>query len=539
MKRALVAAAAVLSTVAGPAASLPAEAKPPPGSPAHYKVVRAQIYTVPGIGTVAVGMPTERKVMLQRRDPATGSWSAPALIFDSGRHRTCGDIEGATSPGGIALAIECDTSYFEEDPPTKTQALVSRDLKTWAGHKIPGESYRPPGISPSGTYAVWAANGGSDVFSWSAEDGFRLPLRPVGHDFDTGDLAFLVDDVGTSTVVGPDSADGRCVVGLYSRSLAGATTREQVDIAPGAETGCTEMSPYAVSSTQVTSGPYVGTPGRWVIGRPDESSPWTLLSRAPNQAPGLVEYRGSLAKTMYVLYSEVAGQPLVALGSPDRRRVLVQSYDDEAQSWGPTRMVYDHGFPGCTWDSTASVRYAVHNVLMHCYPKRRASGVYPPSDQDYNSAPVNATTALLSVDGKTWRSFRMGSHPVTSPPDRTLVAAGRATRTTIVSTAGFVTLAAGAPGRCEAVIPIGPRSLLRLSATPGSHGFPRALQRLTASGWKTVHRIDRKYGGRCQRIEMSRYGLSGTFYFQSTGNNRPLRIVRDSHGWRAVSVRGF
>jgi hypothetical protein len=507
-------------------------------APAKYQVVRAQVFTAEGLGTVAVGMPTKRKVMIQHLR-SDGSWSPPRLIFNSGQQRTCGDIEGAASPGGIALSIECDASYHEENAPTKTQALVSRDLQTWVGHKVPGESYRRPGISPSGEYAVWAANGGSDVFTWGASEAFGLPLRPVGHDFDSGDLAFVVDNAGAFTVAGPDSANGRCVVGLYGRTLDGATTRQQVDIAPGAETGCTELSAYADSSTRITSGPYVDRPGRWVIGRSDESSPWTLLERAPNQAPGFEEYRGSSRRTMYAVFSDVTGQSLLALGSPDRRHVTVQAYDDQAQRWGPTRVIYDHGFPGCTWDSSAEGHYAVHNLLMHCYPTRRPSGDYPPHNDDYDPAPVNATTALLSIDGSTWRAFRMGSRPVTSAPDRSLVAAGRAKNTTIASRDGFTTVAAGAPGRCEAVVPIGPRRLLRLHATGGSKGFPTELQRLTPSGWKRVHRIDGRFHGRCQGVEMARFGLSGTFYFRATGETRPLRIVRTEHGWRAVSVRGY
>lgn len=507
--------------------------------PARYQVVKAQVFSVPGVGTVAIGMPTHRTVKIQYLDEADGAWSSPTLLFDSGSRRTCGEINGITSPGGIALTIECDGSYSEDQAPTKTQALVSRDLQTWAGHKIPGESYREPGISPSGNYAVWMANGGSDVLMWGARQGFRLPLRPVGNDYDTGDLAFLVDDQGTSTVAGVDAEAEGCTVAFYSRTLAGATGHQQVDISPGNTTGCSETSVYATSSTRVTSGPFVEEPGRWVVARSDESSPWALVTRAPSQAPGLVEYRGPQSKTMYVQYSDVAGQPLLALGSQDRRRVTVQAYDDQAQTWGPTHVIYDHGFPGCVWGSGSMSRYAVHHLLMHCYPKRRASGHYPPYDGDYNVAPRNATTALLSIDGTEWRTFRMGGRPVTSSPDRSFVAAGRAKSTTIASPAGYQTLAAGAPGRCEAVVPIGTRQLLRLNATVGSRGFPTELQRLTPSGWKRIQRIERSFEGRCQRIEMASPGLAGTFYLDSTGYNRPLRLVHDEQGWRVVSIRGY
>lgn len=529
-------AAALLATHLIPAVTVNAGAADT--EPARYKVVKAQVFSVPGVGTVAVGMPNKREVMLQHRRPADSSWSRPQLLMDVGSRLTCGDIEGATSPGGIALSIECDRSYHEEDAPTKTQALVSRDLQTWADHQIPGESYRPPGISPSGQYAVWAANGGSDVFTWGAEEGFRLPLRSVGHDFDSGDLAFVVDDAGTFTVAGPDEANDLCVVGLYSRTLAGLAGRQQVDIAPGAEAGCTELAAYADSSTRITSGPYVDRPGRWVIGRADPTSPWRLLERAPNLAPGFHDYRGAPHRTMYAVYSEVAGGPLLALGSADRRRVTVQAYDDQAQRWSPTRVIYDHGFAGCTWGYSETTRFGIHSLVMHCYPKRRPDGRYPPVDDDYQRAPANSTTALLSVDGDQWNVVRMGSHPMTWSPDRSVVAAGRAQATTIGSTEGFTTLPVGAPGRCEAVVPIGPQQLLRLNSTATSRGFPSQLQRLAARGWRTIQRIRVPDTGRCQDVEQASWGPSGTFYFRATDGARPVRIVQDRSSWRAVLFRG-
>ena len=532
--------AAVVAVLAGTlAAAVPQSASAQRAAPESYRFLRAQVFTAPGLGSIAVGMPNERTVKVQRLDPATGQWSRPRVLFAKDGV-TCGEIDGATSPGGIALTLQCDRPYYEDQAPTHSRAMVTRDLVHWSGKRLPGESYRPPGISPSGSYAVWGGYGGSEVLTWSAGESFRLPLRPVGHDFDTGDLAFVVDNAGTVTVAGPDSADNRCVIGLYSRTLDGRTSRAHVDIAPGAEIGCTELAAYGRSSTRIFSGPYVDRAGRWLIGRVDESSPWTLLERAPSTAPGLVDYRGSQRRVMPTTFSVVAGQRLLALGSPDRSRVAVQAYDQTAQSWGPTRVVYDHGFPGCTWGNGVDARaYAVHSLLMHCYPKRRPDGDYPPYDDDYDVAPARATTALLSVDGRAWRAIRMGGHPVTSSPDRTLVAAGRGHRTTIASSHGFATLAAGAPGRCEAVVPIGQRRLLRLNATPGSRGYPNELQRLTRTGWKTVHRIPSLGQGRCRRVVVSDFGVPGTFAFVAATSTKGLRIRRSEHGWRAVVTRGY
>lgn len=538
MRRLIAAGAAVLLAVTlVPALTEGAAAEQ--AAPARYKFLRAQVFTAPGLGTIAVGMPTERTVKVQRLDPGTGLWTRPRVLFEK-KGITCGEIEGRTSPGGVALTLECDSPYYEDQAPTHSRALVTSDLQAWSSKRIPGESYRPPGISPSGTYAVWAANGGSDVLTWSAAAGFANPLRPVGHDFDTGDLGYVVDDEGTVTVAGPDTAAGRCVIGLYSRTLDGRTSRQHVDIAPGTEIGCTELAAYGESSTRISSGPHVGRAGHWLIGRVDESSPWTLLERAPATAPGLVDYRGPARRVMGALDSNVPGQPLLSVGSPDRRRIAVQAYDEAAQAWGPTRVVYDHGFPGCTWGNGAGERtMAVHSLLMLCYPERRPSGDYPPFTDGYEPAPARSTRALLSGDGRTWRSIPMGIHPVTSSIDRTLVAAGRDRRTTIVSSAGFTEVPAGAPGRCEAVIPIGPERLLRLHAVPGSRGYPRQLQRLTSTGWKTVHLIPRLGTATCRRVMVSDFGVAGTFAFVASGSAKGLRVTRSGHGWRAVVTRGY
>ncbi len=300
------------------------------------------------------------------------------------------------------------------------------------------------------------------------------------------------------------------MLGLHALDPAGTTSAQHVDLAPGAETGCTEMAVEGVSSTRVTNSRYAGRKGRWVVGRADEASPWALLARAPEDAPGLQTYGGSYERRMGLVFSDVTGQPLRALGSHDRRRVRVQTYDDAAQAWGPSRTVYDHGFPGCTWgEGPGSGSRPVHSLLMHCYPKRRGSGDYPARTRDYDPAPPRARRALLSADGARWRTIPVGARPVVPSLDRQQVAAPGRKVTTIVSPSGFARLRAAAPGRCEAVLPVGPRSLLRLDATRGSRGFPTRLQRWTGTRWRTVQRVKQIGPGRCRAVHHPSYGAPG------------------------------
>lgn len=527
--------AALLTALGGPAEAAWAGAAGT--APARYDHLRAQVLDVPGSGEVAVGMPNPRTVMVQHRFDDETTWSAPTVLYRE-RGITCGQIDGRASAGGVALTLECDTGYSEDQAPVHSQAAVTRDLVTWAVSRLPGEAYRTPGISPSGEHAAWLAGGIGSFVSWSDGSGFSR-LRSTSFDSDGSDNATVVADDGTVTLAGGEGRGGRCVLGLHAVSPAGEESIQYVDFAPGRPTGCTELSVEGVSSTRITNSRYAGRPGRWVVGRGDEASPWMLLARAPEQAPGLASYRPNVERAMAAVFSDVAGQPLLSVGSPDRRRVLVQAFDEAAQVWGTAREVYDHGFPGCTWDGEAGVRtLGVHSLLMHCYPKRRASGDYPARKGGYVEAPPRARRVLLSVDGRGWRDVGVGARPVTVSLDRQQVAAPGFSGTTIVSPSGVVRLRARATGRCEAVLPVGPDRLLRLDATRGSRGYPSRLQRWTGARWHTVQRLGRLGSGRCRSIETLSYGGPGRFFLRATARSKGVRIVRTADGYRARATRG-
>ena len=523
--------AALLTSVGGTAVGAAGSA------PADYRFLKAQVFRVPGTGEVAVGMPDPRTVKVQHRLDGEPAWSESTVLFRE-RSITCGRIEGRASTGGVALTLECDTPYYEDQAPARSRAAVTQDLTSWALSELPGEAYRTPGISPSGEHAAWLAGGIGSFVSWSAGSGFS-GVRRTSYDSDGSDNATVVADDGTVTVAGGEGRDGRCVLGLHAVSPAGQESIQYVDFAPGQPTGCTELSVEGVSSTRITNSRYAGRQGRWVVGRPDEASPWVLLARAPEQAPGREKYRRSVQRAMDTVFSDVPGQPLLSVGSPDRRRVEVQAYDEQAQRWGPARVVYDHGFPGCAWDEEAGARsLRVHSLLMHCYPKRRASGDYPARGRGFAIRPARAQRVLLSPDGRRWRTISVGARPVTPSLDRRQVAAPGFPGTTIVSPSGFVRLRAKAAGRCEVVLPVGPDSVVRLDATRGSRGFPSRLQRWTGSGWRAVQRLDGFGPGRCRSIETLAYGGPGRFFLRTTVGAKSVRIERTADGYRVRLTRG-
>ena len=195
------------------------------GSPAraagiqHYRFLEAQVFTSAGLGSVAVGMPNKRTVKIQHLDPATGAWDAPSVLYRK-KGVTCGEIDGRSSPGGVALLLECDTPYYEDQAPAHSVALVSRDLRAWSAKRLPGEAYKSPAISPSGGFAAWLTGGTGDYVLWSAQGGFA-PVAATTYDYDGYGETPVVDDAGTVSVLGPENRGRDCVVGVHTRDLAG------------------------------------------------------------------------------------------------------------------------------------------------------------------------------------------------------------------------------------------------------------------------------------------------------------------------------
>lgn len=534
-------AALITAAVVGTGIDAMATDSPPPASsyaadtaPASYRYLKARVFRAPGLGTIAVGAPTPRRVMVQRLDEASGTWSTPRLLFRGPGSVTCGDISGRASAGGVALLLECDSSYSEDQAPTSSVALVTRDLRTWHRKVLPGEAYRDPAISPDGSQAVWPLGGIGDVVRWSSDAGFS-PRLSTTYDYDGGggSTAVVADD-GTVSVLGPENGGEGCVVGVHERSPDGRLSSYQV---AGVDPGCSEGNLENRSALEVVGG---GSERayRFSLTRADTSSRWQLGSIAPASAPGLVDYRGAPRKAIATSFSDAAGQPLVAYGSPDRRRVLIQRYDEEAQAWGARTQVYDHGFPACAAEGTfGQRRSAVHAIALHCYRARRADGDYPPSTEGYQTAPSFQLQALLSVDGVDWRTVDLAGHPLGRSADRRLVAAPGLRSTTIVSSTGIVVLPVRAPAPCGFVHPIGPRQLLRLHGSAGSD-WPRLLQRLDGDRWRTIQRVRMPHEGSCTKVRSIEDFFPASYLLSGQGERVALRVVRRDGAWRVVRVGG-
>ncbi len=504
-------------------------------APESYSYLRARTFTAPGVGTVAVGAPDPQHVMVQRLDEASGTWSSPQVLFRGVNGITCGDISGRTSRGGIALLLECDRPYAEDQAPAHSIAAVSRGLRYWNKQLLPGEAYRTPAMSPDGSYAAWLAGGKGDFVQWSSADGLFSEQRSTTFDGDNGGETLVVTDDGTVSVLGPESAGEECVIGVHERTLDGRLGSSVVE---GVDPGCTEGDLENRNAFEVV-GDDRDRASRYAIGRADADSPWVLTRRAPAGAPGLVDYRGGPHRVIGTAYSDVPRQPLVAVGSPDRRRIFVQRYDEAAQQWGARALVYDHGFPGCAADGNLrQQRLLVHALSLHCYPSKRSGGKYPPRTDGYQVAPAHRVRMLLSSDGVRWRTVAIAGRPLGISADRRLVAAPGPRSTSVLSPAGLTVLPVRAPARCGLVFPIAGTRVLRLHATPGA-GWPRLLQRRDHGRWRTIQRLVLPRAGACTRVRALNDRSPTTYLLAGAGSQVGLRVVRRNGAWRVVRVRGY
>ena len=248
---------------------------------APYAFLPAQVF-----GAVAVGMPDDRTVQVQHYDAATRTWDAPTTLYRTRGRVTCGAIDGrASSPTGpgVALLVECDAPYYEDQAPVHSVAFVSRDGFGWSHRRLGGEAYQAPAISPSATYAAWLVGGIGEYVEWSATTGFAKPAR-TSYRYDSGGETPVVDDTGTVTVIGPEPNGRQCVVGVHARDLAGGTSHAVVPVDPG----CTEGYLENVDALTVLGGGSERAT-QFTLGRTSVGAPWSLTRVPPADAPGRVE----------------------------------------------------------------------------------------------------------------------------------------------------------------------------------------------------------------------------------------------------------
>jgi hypothetical protein len=473
---------------------------------AHYRFLDSQVF-----GTVAVGMPDQRTVKIQHLDPATGQWDAPSVLWSAPRGVTCGELDGrAASPTGpgVALLVACDAPYYEDQAPTHSVALVTTDGRSWHHRRLNGEAYLDPAISPSATYAAWLVRGIGEYVEWSAATGFA-PIRQTTYRWDSGGETLVVDDGGTVSVLGPEPQGRSCVVGVHTRDLAGTQTHTVV---PGVDPGCTEGALSNVDANTVTGGGSERAE-RFTLARSGPGAPWTLAAGRPSEAPGLVHYGyGPKRIATHYLESSVPGSPLVALGGPDRRHLLLQRFDDATRTWLPQQPLYTSPRP-CrpTWFYTERPP-ALYVDELRC---------------------GRHTVVVASPDAATWTVRDVGRRPWALTGDAVALP-GRAT-TTVVSSTGVQLFPGSTAGRCDVVQPGRPGELVRLHG----RGWPTKVQVSTGGRFETVSTA-RRVPVRCRRVLVESSVQPPAILLQSVRGDRFARLVLRRGTWRLAYPRtGF
>jgi hypothetical protein len=503
MQRACAAVTALLVgvvLVAGPAGSSPASAEGT--KPASYHFLKAQVFTAPGLGEVAVGMPNERTVKVQHRTEG-GAWSAPTVLFRK-KGVTCGQIDGRASAGGVALMVECDTPYYADQAPVHSRAFVTQDLVTWTDKQLGGEAYQDPAISADGSNAAWlfGAHGEYELFT----EGAGFATGHTSFDYDSGGETVVVDDAGTVTVMGPDGNGHGCELGVWDKPLVGPETHYVI---PGVNPGCTEGGVDNVDDRTVIGGVY-NRAARFVVTR-EPGQRWVLTTRPPADAPSLVTYQGPRKQVIRNVFSDATGQPLVSLGGPDRHHVYAQAYDDATATWGPTTLVHSEAPGRC---SVPGSYYDDPLPRMHLVRLRCTSGI----------------ALLTSPDSTTWTRTVLDHRPYAISTRGSLLAVPGRAATTVVSPSATVSLPVTAPGRCDFVYPIGPDSLLRLHG--GAHArWPTKVQTSSAGGrWRTIQTVRMPATGACQKITGQHYDPPTQFFLRGDGHYPSVRVKRGGPG---------
>ncbi len=248
-----------------------------------------------------------RAVFSRRLDAATGAWG-PRLEVLRRRNLYCGEVEGRTANGAVALLAQCDEGgYYEDTAPVSSQAMWSPDGVTWTSYTLDGEAYEEPGISPDGQNAVWPMH--QRYTTRTAAGWTDHSLRADGQEYSV--TATITDTAQVSFVYGTCSGRPSRLV-VLTRTGDAAPTRQEVRV-PFA---CTEGDLANVDSDTVWLGTLGEPAGRAVVSRPDGASPWAVTRIAPVDAPGLFQTWRALDRQ----FVTAPGRPLYALGSRSRRR---------------------------------------------------------------------------------------------------------------------------------------------------------------------------------------------------------------------------
>ena len=446
-----------------------------------------------------------RTVWGSRYDAATRSWGARSVVLRK-RNLFCGDVDARSAGTAVALIAECDKGgYAEDQAPIHSQALYSSDTVSWRSFTLPGEAYNEPGISPSGTAAIWPLD--QAWVTWTAA-GFHVVQHELpGQEYtitgtisDAGDVSILYGGVRSRTE--------DCALNVLTVPVTGPETQQRLEV----DNACADVDLLNTSATSVLLGAPDSPESLVTVTRPDTASPWAVTGIAPQAAPGLVRYRGR--DTAATLFASSPGLPLLAVGSPDRQHFTAQAYDPVAQRWAAPRPI-GKGIPGCTWgDNFIAEPLGVFALRLECGKHERL---------------------LASPDAVVWHDVALNRSPLGVSPDGRYVAASSQKMTLVFSRdRGLVRLPLPTRARCDVIQPVSPDRAIRLTTT-SKRGWPGRLDVSTTTGWqRTRTPFPRLLVGTdvCTHVRVELYERRVSYGFGGHTRVVSLAVTPSEDGWK-------
>ncbi len=495
---ALATAAAVLS--GSTVSAEPAPAEPPAAQLPREIPGGVELTLADGDRLRVYAAANHRTVRARRQDAATGVWGTATVVLKQ-KNLFCGEVEGRTASGAVALLAQCDLNgYAEDQAPTSSRAIWSADAVTWTSYELDGEAYEEPGMSPDGSNAVWPLHQG---YVTRTEAGF-VPHRLTADGQEYTVTATITDAEQVSFLYGGSIGRGRCAVTVLTRTGDGTPARQDVRT-PDA---CSEVNLANVDSNTVWLGDLSDQAHRTVISRPDATTAWAVTAIAPADAPGL-QQGGRLGVDFFT----APGVPLLALGSAKGRRVRAQRYDPVAQTWSASTLAYDAGRQRCRWgENHIDGELGVIAVDLACGRRH---------------------VVLTTTDGVAWRALRMGRHVIGLSPDGRHVAVPGRSRTHVISSErGVVTLPLPVTGRCDVVVPDGPDGAVLLTAAGRHRGWPTLLQHSSPTGWTRLSRTKLPtFAADCVRARSATYDQPYRFDLYSRRKGYTVQVLQRGGSW--------
>ena len=359
-----------------------------------------------GEAQLSVGSPDGHEIVVQWRD-ADGRWGAPQTVWTDAKNIA---IDNTVRYGGGTVAIEqiyTTDIHSDSDIDSFTVAIVCRD-GACVSERLPGFGGDPQVASDG--QSAYLAQSRRGAHLWTPADGIYL-ARWSGHPgFEYGvvspSVPVLAPD-GSLRVVSAEPSRRTCDFELFTSTpgtadltRAGTTTEP---LRGRRESDCgTYLDTY--SNDWVTVHPMdPGARTFWFV-RDDEE--WTTTFDDPSGLEIIDVDRGCCDSSVigFVHWNSVA------FGSPDGRRIQVQTHRLGDETWSEPLLL--DGAPAgrrCTWMDGTEVGDEGFAVLMTCDRGRSYAVAATPDLERWDSTYVSgvkkepvADGDRLTVGGTTW-----------------------------------------------------------------------------------------------------------------------------------------